>query len=72
MIFLKNGNDLKSFSPFIQDKNNNQKSFRTELKDKTGIDLDDLIINEAFSFDDNDIDDIDDEFANSVSNTKMK
>lgn len=67
MIFLKNGNDLKSFSPFIQDKNNNQKSFRTELKDKTGIDLDDLIINEAFSFDDNDIDD---EFANSVSNTK--
>lgn len=70
MIFLKNGNDLKSFSPFTQDKNNNQKSFRTELKDKTGIDLDDLIINEAFSFDDNDIDDIDDEFANSVSNTK--
>ena len=67
MIFLKNGNDLKSFVPFTQDKNNNQKSFRTELKDKTGIDLDDLIINEAFSFDDNDIDD---EFANSVSNTK--
>lgn len=67
MIFLKNGNDLKAFVPFTQDKNNNQKSFRTELKDKTGIDLDDLIINEAFSFDDNDIDD---EFANSVSNTK--
>lgn len=67
MIFLKNGNDLKSFVPFTQDKNNNQKSFRIELKDKTGIDLDDLIINEAFSFDDNDIDD---EFANSVSNTK--
>lgn len=67
IILLKNGNDLKTFSPFIQDKNNNQKSFRTELKNKTGIDLDDLIINEAFSFDDNDIDD---EFANSVSNTK--
>lgn len=67
IIFLKNGNDLKAFSHFIQDKNNNQKSFRTELKNKTGIDLDDLIINEAFSFDDNDIDD---EFANSVSNTK--
>lgn len=67
IILLKNGNDLKTFSSFIQDKNNNQKSFRTELKNKTGIDLDDLIINEAFSFDDNDIDD---EFANSVSNTK--
>ena len=51
IILLKNGNDLKTFSPFIQDKNNNQKSFRTELKNKTGIDLDD-------------------EFANSVSNTK--
>lgn len=67
MILLKNGNDLKTFVPFTQDKNNNQKSFRTELKNKTGIDLDDLIINEAFSFDDNDIDD---EFAKSVSNTK--
>lgn len=67
IILLKNGNDLKTFSSFIQDKNNIQKSFRTELKNKTGIDLDDLIINEAFSFDDNDIDD---EFANSVSNTK--
>lgn len=67
IILLKNGNDLKTFSSFIQDKNNIQKSFRTELKNKTGIDLDELIINEAFSFDDNDIDD---EFANSVSNTK--
>lgn len=67
MILLKNGNDLKTFVPFTQDKNNKQKAFRAELKDKTGIDLDELIINEAFSFDDNDIDD---EFANSVSNTK--
>lgn len=67
MILLKNGNDLKTFVPFTQDKNNKQKTFRAELKDKTGIDLDELIINEAFSFDDNDIDD---EFANSVSNTK--
>lgn len=67
MILLKNGNDLKTFVPFTQDKNNKQKAFRAKLKDKTGIDLDELIINEAFSFDDNDIDD---EFANSVSNTK--
>lgn len=67
MILLKNGNDLKTFEPFTQDKNNKQKAFRAELKDKTGIDLDELIINENFSFDDNDIDD---EFAKSVSNTK--
>lgn len=67
MILLKNGNDLKTFVPFTQDKNNKQKAFRAELKDKTGIDLDELIINENFSFDDNDIDD---EFAKSVSNTK--
>lgn len=67
MILLKNGNDLKTFVPFTQDKNNKQKAFRAELKDKTGIDLDELIINENFNFDDNDIDD---EFANSVSNTK--
>lgn len=67
MILLKNGNDLKTFVPFTQDKNNKQKAFRAELKDKTGIDLDELIINENFNFDDNDIDD---EFAKSVSNTK--
>lgn len=60
---------MKTFVPFTQDKNNKQKAFRAELKDKTGIDLDELIINENFNFDDNDIDD---EFANSVSNTKMK
>lgn len=67
MILLKNGNDLKTFVPFTQDKNNKQKAFRAELKDKTGIDLVELIINENFNFDDNDIDD---EFAKSVSNTK--
>ena len=67
MILLKNGNDLKTFVPFTQDKNNKQKAFRAKLKDKTGIDLDELIINENFNFDDNDIDD---EFAKSVSNTK--
>ena len=67
MILFKNGNDLKTFVPFTQDKNNKQKAFRAELKDKTGIDLDELIINENFNFNDNDIDD---EFAKSVSNTK--
>lgn len=66
-ILFKNRQDLKTISPIMGDENNKQKVFRAELKDKTGIDLDELNINESFSFDDNDIDD---NFAKSVSNTK--